>query len=437
MPNTDKFWLAFLLTCTIAASVSAPPAVTGQAAPAPVFVSENPQAIYAADPNDSWNRIFRALFTRTIHARVSEDFPKGAPFVRLNSLGMRSLSLRISKERLARTELGDRAIEPLYPTFFTAEGPARVLSEPLFTELTTALREAIDDKRNRSPVQRALMQADVWAAYDIIYATHGGPGKDIPERKSTLLNLLRQFILKLALTSDEISSLNNNYLLAVNANKLPDLFSTKSGWLEIELLPHRSHDNAAGFRRAARVFVKPRTAPSDAVRFVESLKHNRHLDQVEAVALVIQNLLIDASRRVVPSPIFTDVQFRFFQNDAGAVSAQPQQFEVSRRKMLTEPRSGGFVEFSPASPAYLSAAGNDYDFATPIEEADAPVLVPLRMRCAQCHNSPLTTIMTYSIHYFPPVPTTRILKPLDHERAFYVARRKEERDDFKSLIGPR
>jgi len=45
--------------------------------------------------------------------------------------------------------------------------------------------------------------------------------------------------------------------------------------------------------------------------------------------------------------------------------------------------------------------------------------------------------MTYSIHYIPPVPTTRILKPLDQERAFYVALHKEERDDFKSLIAAR
>ncbi|HET7112148.1 MAG TPA: hypothetical protein VFI57_00830 [Pyrinomonadaceae bacterium] len=81
--------------------------------------------------------------------------------------------------------------------------------------------------------------------------------------------------------------------------------------------------------------------------------------------------------------------------------------------------------------------GNDYDFATPIEEADAPVVVPLRTRCTQCHNTSLATLMTYSIHYIPPVPTTRILKPLDQERAFYVALHKEERDDFKSLIAAR
>jgi hypothetical protein len=214
------------------------------------------------------------------------------------------------------------------------------------------------------------------------------------------------------------------------------VFSAESGWLEIELLNLRSHDDAADYRRAARVFVKPRTPPSDPEQFVESLKYNQHHDQVEAVALVVQNLLIDKSGHVVPSPLLNEIQFRFFKNDpkTGATSAEPQQFELSRRKLLTEPGSGGFVEFAGTSPAYLSSAGNDYDFAASIHEADAPILAPLRTRCTQCHGRSLTHLMTYSIHYFPPVPTVRILKSLDQERAVFVARRKEERDDFKSLF---
>jgi hypothetical protein len=421
--NTNKLWLGVILTCIAAG------AANESVAPAPLFVSDNPQSIYAADPNDSWNRIFRALFTRTVKARVSDAFPEGAPF---NSFHVRmgSFSIRLSKETLSRTELGDRAIEPLYPTFFTTSGPLQVFSEPLFTELTAALREAIDAKKTRSPIERALMQADVWAAYDILYSVRHAVS---PERSTKLLGLLRQFLRKLALSSDEIKSLKNNYALAVSGSKLPDLFSTGSGWLEIELLPQRHHDDVASYRRAARVLVKPRTPPANAGQFVESLKRNQHHDQVEAVALVVQNLLIDTSGRVVPSPLFSDVQFRFFKNDpkTGATSAEPQQFELSRRKLLTEPVSGGFVEFAAT---YLSAAGNDYDFATPIEDAEAPILVPLRSRCAQCHNRTLTTMMTYSIHGFPPVPTVRILKSSDQERAFHVARRKEERDDFKSLF---
>jgi len=39
-----------------------------------------PELIYAQDPNDAWNRIFYFLFSRRIQARLSDEFPEGAPF---------------------------------------------------------------------------------------------------------------------------------------------------------------------------------------------------------------------------------------------------------------------------------------------------------------------------------------------------------------------
>ena len=431
-----NFRLILILTLTVATASCARQSVASEpVVPAPAFVSDNPNSIYAADPNDSWNRIFRGLFTRNIKHRVSNAYPEGAPFAELHGLGIGITPLRFSRKEFSRTELGDRAIEPLYPAFFTNEGPSQILREPRYSEFTAALREATDETKVRTPIERALMQADAWAAYDLIYRMRRGSPASDPEGR--LLALLRQLIRKLALSTDELKSLKNNYLVAASGNKLPDLFSRESGWLEIELLSHRHHEETAAFRRAARVFVKPRTRPSDPVQFVESLKEYKNQGNVEAVALLVQNLLIDTSGRVVPSPLFNEVQFRFFSNDSktGAITAELQHLELSRRKLLTEPASGGLVEYSPASPSYLASAGNDYDFATPIQQVGAPVLAPLRTRCAQCHGAPLTILMTYSIHYIPPVPTVRILS--DHERALYVARRKEEHEDFRSLSATR
>jgi len=294
MDRQRKLWVIVLAAMIAMASCARRgDALTTDVAPGPVFVSDNPQSIYAADLSDSWNRIFRALFTRTVNARVSDAFPEGAPFVSFR-MDMGSSSLRLSKAKLSRTELGDRAIEPLYPTFFSAKGIIEVLSDPLYSELTSALQQAIDEKKTRSPIERALMQADVWAAYDIIYGDEFNPTTVSPGRKTKLLDLLRQFIRKLVLTSDEIKSLKNNYLRAVSGNdlravsrndlrvvsgsRLPDLFAAESGWLEIELGPHRLHDDAARFRRAARVFVKPRTRPSDPGRYLETLKFNQNVD---------------------------------------------------------------------------------------------------------------------------------------------------------------
>src|SRR5580700_4670426 len=42
--------------------------------------ADQPQAVYASDAQDSWNRIFYCLFTRTVTFRLTEDFPEGAPF---------------------------------------------------------------------------------------------------------------------------------------------------------------------------------------------------------------------------------------------------------------------------------------------------------------------------------------------------------------------
>src|SRR5262249_58914238 len=41
---------------------------------------DEPQAVYSADRDDSWNHIFYCLFTRTVQLRLSDDFLAAAPF---------------------------------------------------------------------------------------------------------------------------------------------------------------------------------------------------------------------------------------------------------------------------------------------------------------------------------------------------------------------
>ena len=406
----------------------------------PVFSSNDPRAVYASDLNDSWNRVFRALFTRTTQVHMSSDFPQAAPFVPFTE-AMTTPNLKISKSTFERTEIGDRAIDPLYPSFFSDEGTRQVLTTRLAAELKYALDAAMHESKSRPLIARALMQSDAWAAYDELF--HHFPRRGDSEwmgaMRVTLLGQLRLFIKQLALTDEEIRSLRNNYADAVATKHLPDLFATDSGWIEIELLSRRQHDDSAGFRRAARVFIKPRKTPVDATAFVESLKHHEHLEDVEAVGLVVQNLLLNKQGQIVSSPLISDAQFLFFKDNNGArpVDAQAKQFELSRHLLLTAPQTGGLVEFDEKSPAYLTAAGNDYTFMSRmLKGIDAPVLVPLRKRCAQCHFQSLTTIRTYSIHDFPPVPSVRVLNRSDNERARYVATLKMQQKNYKSLVGP-
>jgi hypothetical protein len=406
----------------------------------PAFASADLRAVYAADLNDSWNRIFRSLFTRTDKIYVSSDFPEGAPFV-LFAEAMAVPNLRISSSTLERTEIGDRAIDPLYPSFFTDHGYQKIITASAFAEFKQALTDALNESNPRSTLSRALMQSDLWAAYDAIvrFKLRGAKPSEVPNGNEQLLTLLRQLIKKLRLTSEEIASLRSNYADAVKKKDLPDLFSPRSEWIEIEFLPQRMHDDSADFRRAARVFIKPRKPPADRAVFVERLKNHEHLEDVEAVGLVVQNLLLNQEGQIVPSPLISDVQFRFFKDNNGQrpVDAEAKQFELSRHLLLTEPETGGFVEFNEKSPAYLTASGNDYTFMSrQLEGVDGPILVPMRTRCAQCHGQTLTTMMTYSIHDVPPLPTVRVLNQSDNERARYVAMQKAQQEDYKSLVGP-
>ena len=78
-----------------------------------------PAPIYGPDPKDAWNRIFGFLFSRRMEVRLSDEFPEGAPFTKERidmRLGDRGLSLRTFE----RIEIGDRAIDPFYPSSFVA-----------------------------------------------------------------------------------------------------------------------------------------------------------------------------------------------------------------------------------------------------------------------------------------------------------------------------
>jgi hypothetical protein len=411
------------------------PASYNQAAA--LFSSDDSQSVYAADPKDPWNRIFQLLFTRTVKARLSSEFKEGAPFTLAEGMGVPAL--RISTRVFEQAEIGDRAIEPLYPSFLTPSGALQVLTEPRYSQLKQALTDALHERAFRPPLARALMQSDAWAAYDVLFERRNfGTSNDkrFRERKEELLLLLARFTRKLALTPQEIESLPNNYSDAVTGKHLPDLFNAQSGWIEIQLLPNRLHDYAANFRRASRVFIKPRGKHHDKTNFLESLKGNQDIAaKIDAVALAVEDLLIDSKGKVVPSPIINEVQFRNFVKDQKAALIRPEirHYEMSRRLLLTKPSTGGFVEHDERSPAYLAVAGNDYGFATSSSLEGSPVMIRLRTRCAQCHGESLVNLMTFSVHDFQPLPPVTVFKPGNNQRALFVAGRKQDRNDYKSL----
>jgi hypothetical protein len=218
--------------------------------PKAALAEGGPKAIYSSDPNDSWNRIFYYLFSRRIETRLSDQFPEGAPF-----------EDGVSTRLFERDEIGDRAIDPLYPSNFVNTGKYLVLTDPAYANFKKALQDALGDNVPRSPVARALMQSDLWGAHDILFFPFSrADEKDLGQLRVIVLDLISRLIRKIALTPEEIESLPNNYSAAVREHSFPNVFAKDSGWTEVLWFYPRLHDNIAGFRRASRVFLKAERA---------------------------------------------------------------------------------------------------------------------------------------------------------------------------------
>jgi hypothetical protein len=400
-----------------------------------------PQPIYSSDLRDSWNRIFFLLFTRRVETRLTDDFRDAGPWEAAEVMG--SQSLQLTMRTVERIESGDRAIDPLYPNFFSSKGSEPILNDPGFTELKQALQEACAETAPRPPIQRALMQADVWAAYEIVSWSRRDDGA-MGDHARILLPLLAQFIAKLALTDKEIAALPHNYLAAQSAQNLPHLFVANSGWMEVEWFPGRSHDEMSENRHAARIFFKPVADPevflNDVNRKIR--KHDDPLPEgirsLDGAALITQVLLIDRQGRVVPSPLISDLQLRTVSRDRqkNFKASAVEEYELSRQLILKDPSSGGFVHRAADEPTYLPNGGNDFTFAPPMttgREPKPPILGTLRRRCDACHFE--GSVFTFQMIQIPGrrSPPLRILHPDADERALYVANKKMESKSFKAL----
>jgi len=398
---------------------------------------DHPRPIYSSDPNDPWNSIFYCLFSRRIEYVVSDEYPEGAPFANLFPDSDR----RVSTRTFNRYEVGDRAIDPLYPNFFNDTGALVVLRDPTYSLFAKALQRALDSDVPRSAMARAVMQSDLWSAYDSLCGEYRRPEDyEVEQHRRVLENLIGRLMRKIALTRGEIRSLPANYSAASETLPVPDIFDPNSGWIEVVWLPHRMHDQAAGYRRVTRVFLKPTRPPHNVQKFLNS-QRNREDDPVadlDGLALVMQLLLIDSDGNPEVTNLTTDVQARLFARvGPGAIEhANILACEISRRRLLSDPASGGLVPEADDSPVFLPMAGNDYTFASRQTMKDGPpVQVHLRTRCALCHGEDLRQVMTFSFK-MPPhfrVPPVKRLDPQGHEAADFVISEAKKRRDFNSL----
>jgi hypothetical protein len=376
---------------------------------APVPVEQDaPQPVYSDDPNDPWNRIFYCLFSRRLQTRFSDEFPDAAPFMDFGEL----FGFRISTRMFDRIESGDRPIDPLYsPPAYSEQGSRQLLTDPRYSMLVAALQEASADPTPRSPLAHALLQSDLWSAYDILYRFLFPQDRDtsLDAHKRTISGLIAALIKKLALTPQEIQSLPDIYAAARARDSLPDLFSRGSDWIELQWFPGRLHDEQAGNRRVSRIFVKPTHPQQDKQKFLNSLR----------------DLNGNSSAGLAGAFQKTDVHI----------------YELSRRLMLRDPATGGLDAEDENSPVYLSNGGS-YGFAEPVSPPSAsgtdphsPIIVKLHSRCAFCHCANLTSLRTFEM-IVPPNSAPPPVKQLDqtsHQAADYDISQKSKRTEWKAL----
>jgi hypothetical protein len=406
------------------------------AAALPVFAL----GVYSTDPADSWNRIHTILFARTIAAFETSEYPEARASAPLPDPIAPFLALRVSGRTYDRDESGDRAVEALYPSFITSRGVDYVVAGPAYGALSQALDDAIAERRSRAAIDRALMQVDLWSAFDQLDAVAARPRVDAVrhDRAVALTRALATLIRKIALTPAEMAGLPDTMAAARSVPGFPDVFSPAAGWIEVQKSTHRMHDDAADMRRAARVFVRPRTPPADERAFLDALA-DRPGDRLAATALAIEAVLVDTHGRVVPTRLFIDVQVRTFVRDGRVLpQADVEEFELSRRR-LREDATKAFVRYDGSAPAYLPIAGNDYGFATPSRDRHgetAPILSTLRSRCSACHGPDGRNFMTFDLIERPGAPLLSVvrLRPADDSRARAVVAAKEARADFAHLL---
>jgi transglutaminase-like putative cysteine protease len=117
-----------------------------------------PEPIYSLNPNDSWNRIFYFLFSRRVETRLSDEFPEGAPFSEKPLFEDDALlKIHVSTRVFERTEIGDRAIDPLYPSFLSSDGSRILLDEPAYSRFVIALQDALSENVPRLAIARETL----------------------------------------------------------------------------------------------------------------------------------------------------------------------------------------------------------------------------------------------------------------------------------------
>jgi hypothetical protein len=341
---------------------------------APASPADEPapsRAIYHADPEHLWNRLYEALFIR-----IGPD---------------------------GRTYGQDRLEPLLWPE------SKYLLEERSNKRATAVLEEFLKNKGEKlidEPLKRALLQRDLWLVFNWLEGRHGGFAEPRLEEEAVrtaqarLRRPLAAVIGRLALSQKEIRALPDNYAAAVASGQFarrfdaekpdhpylpPDLFSADGPWVcvgrtdGITAPEHLREDRDHRFNNSA-FLVFLRLAGGRAAG-IEYLKNLPPFPKGAEVALVRRALLIDTSHRVVPSALTESVQIR-----VGNVGAE---FRLIRAQLLAG-RAGGLRPLGAREEDFKTGFGahrwDEFEYRQEGRSFPSAALQPIRQLCSACHT---------------------------------------------------
>jgi hypothetical protein len=300
--------------------------------------SSDPLPLFDADPQHLWNRLFAVVTIR----------PSRLPSIR-------------GGPPVARIEGGDR-IE-----FFGWGGTTYWDESENVTRLERLLDEFLaqgGEKLSTDPLKRVLLQHDLWTLFDFLMIRHiarrGDP--ETRHRRTELCGKLARAIQSLALPTETLARLPDNYSLAVQSGRFaathdfdpkrdylpPRLLSGDDAWQELDFyqarrsedverryvfLHMRAFQGRSYFRVLCR-FPRGRSQLEEYLRELDargidwraSAQHGSialtpvapKLPAGTEVALLQYLIELDTDLRLVPTPIVESVRLLIFKGVDGA-----------------------------------------------------------------------------------------------------------------------
>lgn len=343
--------------------------------------SDTPLPIYDADPQSLPNRLFAAFYIRT------SDIPakRGGTPVR-------------------RIEGGDMI------DFLAWPGSAYWSDPATCQRLSAVLDECLQDPsriRLADPLRRAMLQRDLWAAFDFYSSRNIARDGDRPtrQRRDEICRKLATVIRGLTLTAAEIKSLPDTYALAVKSGRFaaehrfdpatdylpPRLLTAPDEWQEIDFFqPSNIHEDiqdrfvtlhtrnylARSYFRIFYRFPGGRAALVEYLKYVEAegidwkmgaqsgfllvRDGTRQMPVGMEVALVQFLITLDDQLRPTPTPIVESIRLRVFRNVDGkpepptntGVGMNVSEYTLKRRLLFDGVKYGGLLREPDEQPIY-------------------------------------------------------------------------------------